>query len=130
MVNIKYKTENSLIADFLNWTNLNDESFPEYVNLNGNFYSSKDLLFNSDWNWLMEVVEKIQSVPSYDKDRFGTIVKIEGRNCHIKSDNYGSKNKEYSKEQYFNGNYGGDTKIEATYNACVAFIKWYNEQNK
>jgi len=93
------------------------------------FFFGSEMPFTTNWNWLMEVVEKIQNVPSYDKDKFGTIVKIEGRNCSIKSDNYGSKNKEYSKKIYFNANYSGDTKIQAVYDACVDFIKWYNLKN-
>lgn len=86
--------------------------------------------YHSDWNWLMEVVEKIQLIPSYDKDRFGTIVKIEGRNCSIKSDNYGDKDKNYSKSIYFNGSYSGNTKIEAVHEAVYQFVVWHNQNKK
>lgn len=110
MVNTKYKTENSLIADFLNWTNLNDESFPEYVDFNGNFYSSKDLLFNSDWNWLMEVVEKIES--------YGFTFEIKKNWARIRK-KYENIVLRWEEDK---------TKIEATYNACIEFIKWYNQQ--
>ena len=63
--------------------------------------------YNSDWNWLMEVVEKIESIK-------GTQIFINGISCEIMF-----KGRVISK--HFN------TKIEAVYNACVEFIKWYNE---
>ena len=66
--------------------------------------------YNSDWNWLMEVVEKIESIK-------GTQIFINGISCEVMF-----KGKVISK--HFN------TKIEAVYNACIEFIKWYNQQNQ
>lgn len=75
------------------------------------FLFIEDLKFHSDWNWLMEVVEKIESLGfefiittfeiMIDKHR-ETIV----RNLPVVDKK---------------------TKIEAVYTACVEFIKWYNE---
>jgi hypothetical protein len=42
----------------LGWKNLNDDSFPEYIDTVGNFYPLKELKFDSDWNWLMESIKK------------------------------------------------------------------------
>ena len=49
---------NSDIAVMLGWKNLNDDSFPEYIDTVGNFYPLKELKFDSDWNWLMESIKK------------------------------------------------------------------------
>ena len=83
--------------------------------------------FDSNWAWIMLVVEKIESIPSYDRDRFGTSVKIMGRMCQIKSGHYGTKDKVYSKSLYFDCSYGGNTKLEAVYTACVEYVKWFKK---
>ena len=65
-LNIMNKQEienyNRLCAEFLGWKNLNDDSFPEYVNPLGDFYQLKELKFHSDWNWIMAVVEAIEEL--------------------------------------------------------------------
>ena len=71
-----------------------------------------DLIFHSDWNWLMEVVEKIESI-----------------NFKLPSQEYGQY-KAMKIKDALTMQYKDLTKIEATCNACVEFIKWYNEQNK
>ncbi len=53
---------NRRCAEFLGWTNLNDESFPEYLDKFGNFYPFKELQFDSDWNWIMIVIEAIEKL--------------------------------------------------------------------
>lgn len=66
--------------------------------------------YHSDWNWLMEVVEKIESLgfeTSLDKNGF-FVVFTNGSN---------TQNGLFIK-----------SKIEAVCNVCVEFIKWYNEQ--
>ena len=72
----------------------------------------QEMLFQSDWNWLMEVVEKIESL---------------GYSVYISPSMV-----------YINGNIGtiihpiiiggSLSKIEAVYNACVLFINHYNTQ--
>ena len=70
--------------------------------MNGNYHK--------DCNWLMKVVEKIESL--------NYVFEIKLTWCGIK--------------QIENGNVivlrweEDKTKIEAVYNACVEFIKWYN----
>jgi len=72
--------------------------------------------YHSDWNWLMEVVEKIESLSKENETYSFSITKISVR-------------------VLYKGNRIIDlpidnSKIEAVYNACLAFIKWHNEQNK
>lgn len=61
---------NKRCAEFLGWKNINDESFPEYIDKLGNFYPLKKLVFDSDWNWIMEVVEAIQKIVIKNDDEF------------------------------------------------------------
>lgn len=78
----------------------------------------KDLKFNTSWDWIMPVVEKIErlnaekwdgvTIPKY-------LVSISDNTCTIGN----GSNLPIYKE--------GQTKLEATYNACVEFIKEYNE---
>ena len=76
-----------------------------------NGYFIEDLKYHEDWNWLMEVVEKIESL--------GYRIEIVKHICRIYLSN---------KETIIISE--NTPKIEAVYNACVEFIKWYNNQNK
>lgn len=73
----------------------------------------QNLNFHNDWNSLMEVVEKIDSLCR------NTGFEIYSRYVHIRVNN----NLTISSGICSN-------KIEAVYNACLLFIEWYNEQNK
>ena len=86
-----------------------------------NGYFIDELKYHEDWNWLMEVVEKIESLEIFDRmGRFN----INTKNF---DENYTSfitdKDEDFIQCE-------GDTKIEAVYNAVVEFIKWYNNQNR
>jgi len=85
--------DNKLIAEFLGYS----QPHPDYPDTT--YWYKKDfppltiLSFNTDWNWLIQVVKKIESLNKLDS------VLI-------------------------------NTDIKEVYNACVEFIKWYNEQPK
>ena len=76
-----------------------------------NGYFIDELNYHEDWNWLMEVVEKIESL--------GYRIEIVKHICRIYLSN---------KETIIISE--NTPKIEAVYNAVVEFIKWYNNQNK
>ena len=96
---------NKIIAEFLGYINTtpSDKVFSIYEN-NANPFLGKTLLepmsmkCNSDWNWLMKVVEKILNV-SLELD---------------------------SMEMYYNIT-DSIPHITKTYEKCIEFIKWYNE---
>ena len=76
-----------------------------------NGYFIDELKYHEDYNWLMEVVEKIESL--------GYRIEIVKHICRIYLSN---------KETIIISE--NTPKIEAVYIACVEFIKWYNNQNK
>ena len=117
-----YESEESPFS-LLKWI----DDFREVENLPPN--SLNNLHFHSDWNWLMEVVEKIEQTTiketygQFNEKESNAIVSvvIENKFCQILSNGI-YLNEIISENE--------ETKIEAVYNACIEFIKWYNEQNK
>jgi hypothetical protein len=99
---------NKIIAEFL-CTTQKTEGLDDCYILKSMAYHIEDLKFNTDWNWLMEVVEKIESLDFI-----------------LPSQEYGQY-KAMKIEDALTIKYKDTTKIEAVYNACVEFIKWYNE---
>ena len=105
---------NKLIAEFMG-LNLHQGVWRKSTLATERKICKEDALkYHEDWNWLMVVVEKIESL-GYKID----ISKWENSQyCGI----------------YLNGKKIADnetnTKIEAVYNACIEFIKWYITQNK
>ena len=78
---------------------------------------SKYSKYSNDWNWLMKVVEKIESIEDcvYQVDILQEGCKILKRCCLLIDKRVGKLESD-------------TTKIESVYNACVEFIKWYNKQ--
>ena len=74
--------------------------------IKGNKYSAKNLKFHKNWNWLMEVIEKIESLAN-DK-----------------------KVIDWSRQSKTIFDFKlTESKIEAVYNACIEFVKWYLENS-
>lgn len=111
---------NKLIAEFM----AGEKDKQVYIkHLNAWYDNCMGYKYNTDWNWLMEVVEKIESL-KIDKLSF---------NFQIEKDRvsffytHASDTKKQT-EMFFE--WGQKTKISNTYKIIVQFIKWYNEQNK
>ena len=76
---------------------------------------SKYSKYSKDWNWLMQVVEKIENLSKEGETYMFSITKFSARVTYK-----GSRIVDLPID---------NTKIEAVYNACVEFIKWYNKNN-
>lgn len=105
-----------------------NELFGDYLNKprGGNM----DQWFHKDWNWLMPVVQKIES--SYQENKTQMItVHIIGRSCSILRTGAASKWNGKALEDINNNpiRIFADTPIEAVYKACLAFILRYNDFN-
>jgi hypothetical protein len=71
----------------------------------------KILKYDFDWNWLMEVVQRITDL--------NNVVEIHDNHVRVVSNERNNALIDVVE----------GSMLEATYNACVEFIKWYN-QNK
>ena len=117
---MKTLENNKLIAEFMGIYFKNNEYQIDNENLRWmvisanswlNDLEEQDFDFHSSWDWLMPVVEKIESL--------GYRIEIVKHICRIYLSN---------KETIIISE--NIPKVEAVYNACVEFIKWYNNQNK
>ena len=75
-------------------------------------WCAENLLFHKDWNWLMKVVEKIESLPNCQID-----ISLDWCRIGWKGELYNYDSRNYYKQI---------SKLEATYNTCVEFVKLYN----
>jgi hypothetical protein len=116
---------NKLLADFMGWSkkiNKEGEETPFYnlpIKLHNHLGITQHIplegfVFDTDWNWLMQVVEKIESLGYKETNVYVDI--SEGTFIHTLESNI-------EIAEVFGG-----TKIENTYNACIEFVKWYNNQ--
>jgi len=69
--------------------------------------------YHSDWNWLMGVVEKIESL--------GFVFKMYGKGSTFLK-------KGTSNQPIWNDEFTGTDKKESVYNACLELIKWNNSK--
>ena len=100
---------NKLIAEFMGATEVKKDTY-KFPNRTGLPLQIGTINYHSDWNWLMEVLDKIEGL--------GVVVEIRENVCYISP---------------FPNNYISEleqTKLQATYKAVVEFIKWYNNELK
>ena len=99
---------NKLIAEFMGFqeTSIGWYDADECLHEKDNTFDT--LRFDTDWNWLMPVVEKIENY----NDGY-TLVIIEDERCHINTQNG------YKVDVVMH------TKIRAVYDSCCNFIEWY-----
>ncbi len=118
---------NKIIAEFMGYRKMHPENKSLYNIVRNHELHIEDFKYDFDWNWLMEVVGKIESLE--DTERF------EISNCSVNITYWTSKEIKFNCNIHHrnNGKYlmGGEktvnTKIDAVYNACLEFIKWYLE---
>ena len=109
---------NKLIAEFMGMKYSDKRVF-----IDGNWIHSVSSLtrFCTDWNWLMEVVDKIESIVWEEINDTSFNVTIGATSYCVIQDNNGGMIEIIGE---------GKSKLDSVYNACVKFVKWYNEQNK
>lgn len=119
--------DNELIAQFMGFEFIDDdpEVYPDGYWLDLPYCQSKDFEYHENWDWLMPVIEKIESIYDDFHGYFG--VYISSNSCTIQGTKLNTtiENPHYA---YYNSECR-ETKIESTYHAVVLFIKWYNQNN-
>ncbi len=83
-----------------------------------NHYKLEELLYHSDWNWLMEVILKINQ---FENQRFSCL--INSMDCKI----HDNERNKFIVDSY--GRFTPDELFKSIYTCVVYFIKWYNNQN-
>jgi hypothetical protein len=108
---------NKLCAEFFEWEFVYKKGYVNgYSTIINNFIGSEyvpiiHLKFHSDWNWIMEVVEKIQ---------YYKALIISNNHCEI----------HFMPEDGVRINIGRRTTKEAVVQAIWEFLNWYNEQKQ
>ena len=87
----------------------------------------RDLIFHSDWNWLMEVVEKIENTKIKD---YSISTDITDDKTFISVWHYGDGGKWSILISNLNEEYKDFNKMQRTYKAVVKFINFYNKQKE
>jgi hypothetical protein len=90
--------------------------------MDGDGWTMNDMKFHSDWNWIMEVVEKIEHIKKYSigidsHPSYGTNVLIQ--HAHIN----GVYDLVIKESTHWN-------KKEAVIQSIWQFLNWYNEQKQ
>ena|SRR5690554_6067869 len=118
---------NKLIAEFMGWTQQLDVRerwygawFDQHRVRKAWPKGHEPLLFHESWDWLMPVVEKIESIVFDENNSF---------NVTIGSSNYCVIQDSNGEVYEFIEDYK-ESKLLTTYSAVVNFIKWYNENKK
>ena len=107
------ENSNRLIAEFMGWNIQNPTTIPTNLHLSNLELDNGEVMelkFNTSWDWLMPVIEKIESL--------GYVFTIQGGKAE-----YGEM---ISETRCFIA----EDKMSSTYKAVVEFIKEYNQKPK
>jgi hypothetical protein len=103
---------NILIAEFMGFKKDSPSTNWYYDLKKSRYYRLNELLYDTDWNWLMKVVDKIESL-GYVHSIYGNF------STFLKKGTFN--------ELIWVDEFRGNTKLEAVYISVIEFIKWYNE---
>ena len=129
---------NKLIAEFMGYINVtpSDKDFNIYEKEGNKMMEAMSMQYHTSWDWLMPVVEKIETTKydisnfqsSYDRrvgrtEAFGDVYAIyngvDGWSGSVSID----------LGRYINGVVKhSSSKIEATWQGVIEFIQWYNKE--
>ena len=117
---------NKIIAEFMG-AKLTKDLKIMYPVYEGDSSYVKNLKYHSDWNWLMEVVEKIENIKIKD---YSISTDITDDKTFINVWHYGDGGKWSILISNLNEEYKDFNKMQRTYKAVVKFINFYNKQKE
>lgn len=88
-----------------------------------------ELKYHCSWDWIMPVIERIESISTPTIEKIW--VSISGKSCAMW--NYFSPMEVLRKNDVpniYRIKINSESKLKATWLACIDYIKWYNEHNK
>jgi hypothetical protein len=114
--------DNKLIAEFMGFQHTPIGWYDAEECLPFKYENTFDILrFDVDWNWLIPVVEKIESTKYFNSEIQFSITKYAVSIQSIDKNGVIISPCIFSKQ----GTFAGTEKRNAIYIACVEFIKWY-----
>ena len=134
------ENNNKLIAEFMGINHLDDDKYIKNLKemrLEGLYfeqgYMTSELKFDTDWNWLMKVVDKIES--------FHATIRLTSNFNHFQNKNYHQVTIEIAEGKlsecrkvffedgfiYKHHSNTGLNRIDCYYESVIEFIKLYNE---
>jgi len=119
---------NKIIGQFMGWKYSKSGKTARRVD-NDSAYRLSDIHYDSSWDWLMPVVEKISRIEfdrKYDEDQEKWIIWTHHPVTFGMLNDKGQSMVRF----YCSGLFEADTLIEAAYLAVVDFIKWHNTSPK
>lgn len=122
---------NRLLAEFDGYK-VYEKRYPKSHGISGGGTPARDCIlektkYHYSWDFLISIVEKIESIWHEDHGYFG--VHISSNTCTIQGTRFRSDKIDLSNPVFFI-DYCGESKLHATYIACLQFVKWYNQNIK
>ena len=113
--------KNKKLAEFMGRNGKMLKHLYSFKNIEHNgqvWFNEDELKFDKDWNWLMQVVHKIENIVLPETDNCFNVTIGGGLYCTIQ-DAYG---------EILEITTDGSTKILTVHEACVKFVDWYELQ--
>lgn len=119
---------NKLCAEFVGWkkTHPNIKEWHLYITPIGHVSYDK-MLFHTDWNWIMEMIEAIEKLYNHPNNEIN--VDIKAGQIEIFQRPFRLENNDYHEIIYLGDGYINGSKKEAVIEAMYQFLKWYKTQN-
>lgn len=127
-------TDNELIAEFMGFKFAFERGHRIYYVPSGEDLKYKafklshvKFIYDTSWDWLMPVVEKIDGLDEEYTTRFGYSVMA---NLGMRSKYVYCSIENWKGDEIAGTSGGAKTLIEAVYKTVLGFVKWYNENKK
>lgn len=99
----------------------------EYADNYSRMLSEKELKYHSSWEWLMEVVDKIETIQLPSPAMIPVAVSIKGQSCRIFKGEWNDDKEGFLNTVNYSSNKNTQfTKKISTWLTVVLFIDWYN----